>query len=147
MGRDDDRELLVVERDDGGGALKWLLVGAVVGAGLALLFAPSSGSSLRKDLRRGFRRARRLAEDAVDDLKGSFGAGEGDDPSLRTSGDVYQGSEQDELAEEAAPLRQERPSLRAARDELERRLAAARARRRRPVPSDDDDSDDEEPVA
>jgi len=147
MGRDDDRELLVVERDDGGGALKWLLVGAVVGAGLALLFAPSSGSSLRKDLRRGFRRARRLAEDAVDDLKGSFGAGEEDDASLRTSGDVYEGSEEDELAEEAAPLpRQERPSLRAARDELERRLAAARARRRRPVPSDDED-DDEEPVA
>jgi len=142
MARDDDRELLLVERDEGAGALKWLVVGAVVGAGLALLFAPKAGKSLRGDIRRGARRARRLAEDAVDDLKESFGSNLRD-RSESSGGEVYAGDDADLDADAGAgSARAERPSIRGARAELERRLAAARSRRRRTVPDED-----EEPVA
>ena len=65
---------VVVERRSGGG-IGLFLLGAVVGAGLALLYAPQSGTDTRADLRRGARRARRKARefaaeatDAVQDV-------------------------------------------------------------------------------
>jgi gas vesicle protein len=39
-----------------GSAMKWLLVGAGIGAGMALLFAPTSGRELREMIGRGCRR-------------------------------------------------------------------------------------------
>lgn len=155
MGRRDDPEVVFIEREDGGGALKWLVIGAALGAGLALLFAPQSGRETRRELRRGARRVRDLAEEAVGELKESFGgdAGEGRARAMADSGGAYhdedldedeelEGEEPDAETGAEPAARPERPSLRAARDELERRLEAARARRRRqPVP------DDEEPVA
>lgn len=53
---------VVVERRSGGG-IGLFLLGAVVGAGLALLYAPQSGVDTRADLRRGARRARRSARE------------------------------------------------------------------------------------
>ncbi len=53
---------VVVERRSGGG-IGLFLLGAVVGAGLALLYAPQAGVDTRADLRRGARRARRKARD------------------------------------------------------------------------------------
>lgn len=49
------------------GAL-FLIAGAAVGAGVALLFAPQSGRKTRKDIIRYSRRARRRAEDLAADL-------------------------------------------------------------------------------
>lgn len=153
MGRHDDPEVVFIERGEGGSALRWLVIGAVVGAGLALLFAPQSGEATRRDIRRRARRVRDLAEEAVGELKESFGAETGEDRarSMADSGGAYDDADLDEDLELAADdagtgdertRRPERPSLRSARDELERRLQAARTRRRRqPVP------DDEEPVA
>lgn len=57
------------EHDTGRGFAAGLLLGALIGAGVALLFAPQSGEDTRRLLRR---RARRLASDArdrYDDLK------------------------------------------------------------------------------
>jgi len=48
-----------------------LLAGGIIGAGIALLFAPQSGKATRKDLRRYARKARRRAEDLVDDFSDS----------------------------------------------------------------------------
>ena len=75
MSEHNDREPnVVVERRSGGG-IGLFLLGAVVGAGLALLYAPQSGDETRADLRRGARRARRKARelaaeatDAVQDI-------------------------------------------------------------------------------
>jgi gas vesicle protein len=156
VARNDDREVVFVEREDGGSSLRWLLVGAVLGAGLAMLFAPRSGKELRRELKGGVRRLRQVANDAIDEIKGEFGEEERSARAMADSGAAYDDDEEeadDEDGEEAGeageaerqrperPERPERPSLRAAREELERRLAAARARRRRSVP------DDEEPVA
>ncbi|MFN0180639.1 MAG: YtxH domain-containing protein [Gemmatimonadales bacterium] len=137
MGRD-DREIVVVERD-GGGALKWLVVGAALGAGLALLFAPKTGKELRRELGRGIKGIRDLADETLEELS--------HDPTtereLRNQADEGGASAGDEAEDEAPPRRPgARPRMVAAREELDRRLEAARARRRQAVPDDE-----EEPVA
>ena len=45
-----------------------ILAGGIVGAGLALLFAPQSGQRTRKDLARYSRKTKDRASEAVDDL-------------------------------------------------------------------------------
>ncbi len=130
MGRD-ERDVIVVER---GGGLTWLVVGAALGAGLALLFAPKTGKELRRELGKGIRGIRDLADETIDELKLEFGTR--DEPELRpaAAGGVAE-------AEEEPPARPSRPRVSGAREELERRLESARARRRGTEP------EDEEPVA
>lgn len=126
-----DRDVVYVERA-GGGAFKWLLFGAVVGAGLALLFAPKSGREMRRDLGKSIKGLRDLADETLEEFRGET---DGEERDLRAP---MEGGRDVEAAPRRRP---ERPSVVAARDELERRLAAARARRRQAVP------EDEEPVA
>lgn len=45
-----------------------VFAGGVIGAGLALLFAPQSGSRTRKDILRYSKKARQRADEAVEDL-------------------------------------------------------------------------------
>ena len=116
----DERDVIVIERD-GGGGLKWLVLGAALGAGLALLLTPKTGKELRRELGRGLRGVRDLADETLAELKLEFGAADAPEP---------------EPVAGAA-----RPVVGGAREELERRLEAARARRRTTVP------EDEEPVA
>ena len=59
---------VVVERRSGGG-IGLFLLGAAVGAGIALLYAPRSGAETRQDMRRGARRLRRKARGMVDDAR------------------------------------------------------------------------------
>jgi gas vesicle protein len=67
MRDDDDMPYIVVERRNGGfGAF---VFGALVGAGVALLFAPRSGRELRDDIADGARRIRDTAEGKVRDVQ------------------------------------------------------------------------------
>jgi len=50
------------ERRSGSG-IGIFVLGALIGAGLALLYAPQSGKETRKDVARGARRVRRTARD------------------------------------------------------------------------------------
>lgn len=45
-----------------------IFAGGVIGAGLALLFAPQSGTRTRKDILRYSKKARNKADEVVDDL-------------------------------------------------------------------------------
>jgi gas vesicle protein len=45
-----------------------LIAGGIIGAGIALLFAPQSGKATRKDISRYTRKARRRAEDVVEEF-------------------------------------------------------------------------------
>jgi hypothetical protein len=65
MARDDEVPYIVIERERGGSIGSFVL-GALVGAGLALLFAPQSGEETQEEIRR---RARRLREKAEDKLR------------------------------------------------------------------------------
>ncbi len=135
----DDREVVVVERGEGG-ALKWLVVGVALGAGLALLFAPKTGKEMRRDLKKGIRRVRDLADDTIAEFRQETANLE--EPDVQPDSDDADDEEDAEGDEESEePSRPARPSLVSAREELERRLAAARARRQAAAP------EEEEPVA
>lgn len=128
MARNDEREVVYVERD--GGSIRPILLGALLGLAAGLLFAPQSGDETRRQLKRRLRKARALAEEKIGEL------------SERVNGEFRRpaASDPEESREES---REERRDV--VRTELERRLADARARRRAPVAMDLDE--DEEPVA
>lgn len=48
-----------------------LIAGGIIGAGVALLYAPQSGKETRKDIKRYARKARRKTEEIVDDFSDS----------------------------------------------------------------------------
>jgi gas vesicle protein len=63
MAQHDDQPYIVIERRSG--TLTGFLWGAVVGAGVAMLFAPRSGREMRNEIRAGALRMRDRAEEAV----------------------------------------------------------------------------------
>jgi len=124
MARDDEREIVYVERE--GGSVRPLLLGILVGAGLGLLFAPQSGEETRRQLNRRLRRVRALAEEKVSELSERIG-----DTARRVT---REDDDEDEDEDDLEPARA--PSV---RDDLERRLAEARARRRAAKALDDEE--------
>jgi gas vesicle protein len=63
----DDGPTIVIER--GGGGIGTFVLGALVGAGLALLFAPQSGEETQKDIKERARRLKDSAEERVRDAQ------------------------------------------------------------------------------
>ena len=132
MRRKQQREVVYVERG-GDSSAKWLFWGAMLGAGMALLYAPSSGEETRRNLQRKLWKLRAATEEKLDEISEQFG---GARDSLR--GMVEE--EDEELEDEEGPASYGRGTKPSPREELERRLAEARARRRSPA-------DLEEPLA
>jgi gas vesicle protein len=135
MRRHQGREVVYVERGGGDTSAKWLFWGALLGAGVALLYAPSSGEETRRNLQRKLWKLRAMTEEKLDEITQQFG---GAKESLEG---LMEDDEDDELEgdldDRAFQSRSPKPSP---REELERRLADARARRRSPA-------DLEEPLA
>ncbi len=128
MPRRKPTEVVFVERNDS--SAKWLFWGALLGAGLALLYAPRSGEETRRSLQRRLRHLRAATEERVDELMERFAPGQ----RARDAEDLVD-DELDELgdvAEAAAAPPVRVPEL-SPREEIERRLAEARSRRRREV--------------
>ena len=63
MRNNDDVPYIVIDRDSGG--LGSFLVGALVGAGLALLFAPQTGEETQEEIRERAKKLRIAAEDRI----------------------------------------------------------------------------------
>ena len=134
-GRDNEVYIVEPERSSGIGLF---VLGAALGAGLALLFAPASGEETRRRIRRGAGKLKDRAEDVLDDLSYEYDRVREDvEETVDEVKEKVTGAARS-LVEEA---RSRKSPVSAARDELERRLADARARRREPEP------EDEEPVA
>jgi hypothetical protein len=144
MRRTQSPELVYVERS-GDSSAKWLFWGALLGAGLALLYAPRSGEETRRLLQRRLWKLRAMTEEKLDELSQRFGGGQ---PALDDLAD--EDEDEDEEGDHAvgAPLPRAQPVRAAAsggaRQELEHRLAEARARRRA---ADAAEADVEEPLA
>jgi gas vesicle protein len=121
--RNKGREIVYVERG-GDASAKWLFWGAVLGAGLALLYAPRTGEETRRVLQRKLWKFRAMTEEKLDDIAQQFGSGKEALEDLADDDDDFA----DEVAE--APALRPRATGSSAREELERRLAESRARRR-----------------
>ena len=133
MRRKQHREVVYVERG-GDSSAKWLFWGALLGAGLALMYAPSSGEETRRNLQRKLWKLRAMTEEKLDEITQQFG---GAKESLEGMLD----DEEDEAEDDSDARGLYGRSAKASpREELERRLADARARRRSPA-------DLEEPLA
>jgi gas vesicle protein len=133
MRRKQHREVVYLERG-GDSSAKWLFYGALLGAGLALLYAPSSGEETRRNLQRKLWKLRAMTEEKLDEITQQFGGAK----------ESLQGMLEDEEDESEGDAEDHefygRSSKSSPREELERRLADARARRRSPT-------DLEEPLA
>jgi gas vesicle protein len=105
----------------GDSSVKWLFWGALLGAGVALLYAPRSGEETRRSLQRRLWKLRAMTEEKLDELTQQFGSGARD--ALEPLDDDEDDFDSLEEPEPAA-------GRGGARQDLERRLADARARRR-----------------
>lgn len=123
VGRKKGREIVYVERG-GDASAKWLFWGAVLGAGLALLYAPRPGEETRRVLQRRLWKLRAMTEEKLDDLAQQFGSGKDALEDLADDDDEF------DEPEETPSLRPRASAGGSAREELERRLAESRARRR-----------------
>jgi gas vesicle protein len=65
----DDHPYIVIEKHSSG--VGSLLLGVVIGAGVALLFAPRSGEATRSDIKRRARRAGEAARDVAEGVSDS----------------------------------------------------------------------------
>ncbi len=63
--RDQDEAPYIVIERDGGGGLGSFVLGALVGAGLALLFAPKTGAETQEELKLQARKLRSAAKESV----------------------------------------------------------------------------------
>lgn len=133
MRRNQHREVVYVERG-GDSSAKWLFWGALLGAGLALMYAPSSGEDTRRNLQRKLWKLRAMTEEKLDEISQQFG---GAKDSLEGLMDEDNEEDEGDLEDRGFQGRSPKSSP---REELERRLADARARRRSPA-------DLEEPLA
>jgi hypothetical protein len=124
----------VVYLERGDSSAKWLFYGALLGAGLALIYAPSSGEETRRNLQRKLWKLRAMTEEKLDEITQQFG---GAKESLQG---MLEDEEDEAEGDGESPEFYGRSGKASPREELERRLADARARRRSPA-------DLEEPLA
>ena len=61
----DETPYIVIEREGGGGGIGSFVLGALVGAGLALLFAPQSGEETQEDLKSRAVKLKDVAQERV----------------------------------------------------------------------------------
>jgi gas vesicle protein len=123
---DENEPYVVIERESAG--IMPFLIGAALGAGVALLLAPRSGAATRRDIKRRANRVRRAATDAVADVTNNV---------TETFGDARRRVEEKiDSAREAIDLKRRqvhramdagRAAAREARGELENRLAETKA--------------------
>ena len=126
--RKQGREVVYVERGVDASA-KWLFWGAVLGAGLALLYAPRTGEETRRVLQRKLWKLRAVTEEKLDELAQQFSSGREALQDL-TDDDDEDFDEIDETPSLRSRTAGGRETGGSAREELERRLADSRARRR-----------------
>ena len=128
----DEEPTVIVERRNGGGTGVFL-AGLAIGAGLALLFAPSSGAELRRNMRRTARRAQRTAGHIARDVReratdAIADARAGVETRIKDARTVLRERRQD--MNDA--VRSGRAAARDARTAFERRLAEVRSSRAEP---------------
>lgn len=114
--RDKDVSYIIVERSDDTGVAAFVW-GALIGAGVALLFAPKSGRDTRNSISQGARRLKEAAEDTVRTVQDSV-TGAVDNVRSQVGGTMTRARTAVDRGRNAA---------RESRAEMERRIREARA--------------------
>jgi gas vesicle protein len=122
----DEEPYIVIEKHSGG--IGEFLVGALVGAGIALLFAPKSGVETRDDIKRGARKAQDRVRDVADGVKDQVvdtfeGARARVEEQLETARSAI-AAKKDQVSR---AMEAGRDAAQQARTDLERRLAETKA--------------------
>ena len=116
MRNQEEGPYIVIERDSGSGVGAFVL-GALVGAGIALLLAPKSGAETQEDLKRQARKLRNAAEERVREAQRQL---------EERLGDVRDGV-QTRLDNVKDAVREGRSAASDARTDLEKRLQRSKA--------------------
>lgn len=126
----DDKNVVVIERSDGG--LGAFLFGLAMGAGAALLLAPRAGEETRRELRNQGRRLRTSAVEKAEDLQELLSGGY-EEARSRVERGVNTARDTMQLNKDSAKDAVEagRAVASSAREELERRLSEAKSSRAR----------------
>jgi len=119
------REVVYVERA-GDTSVKWLFWGGVLGAAVALLYAPRSGEETRRQLQRKLWKLRAITEEKLDEIAQQFGGRDAFGPLTAREDEEEDDDEGPGAAGDGFATR----GAASPREEMERRLAEARARRR-----------------
>lgn len=119
---DDDEPYVVIEKHES--SVGSFLIGAMIGAGIALLLAPRSGEETRRDIQLRARRARRAARRVADEVTGTVND-TFQDARRRVEQKIDTAREAIELKKQQVQRAMEagRTAAHEAREELERRIA------------------------
>ncbi|MGH7540814.1 MAG: YtxH domain-containing protein [Gemmatimonadota bacterium] len=133
---------IIVEKS--GSGLGAFVMGALVGAATALLFAPKSGEETQRELREGARKLRRGAEEKMSELRDSIEHGverAREDVSERVVTAREEVRERKRQAEEA--LKAGKEAAKQARGDLEKRVAESKAAYKAALTEGEEDADAE----
>ena len=123
---DHDEPYIVIEKHSGGAGN--LLLGVLIGAGVALLFAPRSGLETRSEISRRARRAgskvKGVAHEVTDQVVDSF---EGAKARVEEQIESARSAIETKKAQVARAMEAGREAAQQARGDLERRLAETKA--------------------
>src|SRR5687768_9476493 len=146
MAQHDDQPYIVIERRSG--SFSGFLWGALVGAGVATLFAPRSGRETRHEIRAGAMRLRERAEEAVrgvtdsvtDTIGGVRGEVEGRIDAAREAFEAGRRAARETRREMEVRVHEVRAGVRGATDSMRRNDGATQATDPAAIaPEEDDD--------
>ncbi len=120
---DDDDQIIIVEENDSSGISAFLL-GAAIGAGLALIFAPQTGAETRQTIKRGAQKAGEATKRAGEKVTDALAQAKAD---LESRIDSAKSSLDLKKVQVSRAVDAGREAARAARDDLERRMSEQRA--------------------
>ncbi len=122
----DEQPYIVIEKHNGG--VGNLLLGVLIGAGVALLFAPRSGEETRTDISRRARRAGSSVKGVAEEMTGQVvDTFEGARARVEEQLDTARTAIEAKKAQVARAMEAGREAAQQARGDLERRLAETKA--------------------
>lgn len=121
--RDDDEQIIIIEENDSSG-LSAFMLGAAIGAGLALIMAPQSGEQTRELIGRRARKAGEATKRAGTKVTDALAQAKAD---IEMRIDTAKSSIDLKKVQVSRAVDAGREAAKAARDDLERRMAEQRS--------------------
>lgn len=140
MAREYDGPEVIIESDGGAAGVKWFLAGALIGAAVAILYAPQSGERTRREISR---KAKRLREDMSERLEDVRDEVTDRSKQLKSAAHDLADNVKGEVRDGRRAIRKTASN---AREELKHRIEDARTRRRSSAAEDSELGEDDEAV-